>query len=120
MTGDQLQELLDAGSVQVIDVRTREEFEGREGYPCDPRQGHIPGAVHIEWAELFAGQGKPLDRESMETLLRDRGIDPEEQIVTYCHSGQRSAMAITALRAAGFERAENYEGSWHEWSRRGN
>ena len=118
MTGDELQRLLDAESVQLIDVRTGEEYEGRQGYPCDPRQGHIPGAVHIEWTEFYAGEGKPHAREPIEALLRDRGVDPDTRIVAYCHSGQRSQMAVTALRAAGIEDAENYEASWHEWSRR--
>jgi thiosulfate/3-mercaptopyruvate sulfurtransferase len=38
------------------------------------------------------------------------------ELVTYCHSGSRSARATLALRAAGY-RARNYAGSWHEWSR---
>ena len=45
MIADDLTRRLDEGSVVVIDVRTREEYEGNAGYPCDPRQGHIPGAV---------------------------------------------------------------------------
>jgi thiosulfate/3-mercaptopyruvate sulfurtransferase len=117
VTGDELFRRLDEGSVAIVDVRTREEYEGNAGYPCDPRQGHIPGAVHLDWEELFAGEGRPHDRETLLALLRDRGVDPELELVTYCHSGQRSAFAAVALRAAGFE-AENYEGSWHEWSRR--
>jgi thiosulfate/3-mercaptopyruvate sulfurtransferase len=117
VTGDELVRRLDEGAVAVVDVRTREEYDGNAGYPCDPRQGHIPGAVHVDWEELFAGEGRPHDRETVLALLRDRGIDPELELVTYCHSGQRSAFAAAALRAAGFE-AENYEGSWHEWSRR--
>ena len=47
--------------------------------------------------------------------IRARVGDPEE-IVAYCHSGSRSALATLALRSAGF-RARNYPGSWHEWSR---
>ena len=51
-------------------------------------------------------------------LLRERGIDPAAELVMYCHSGQRSELAAARLRAAGLD-AENYPGSWHEWSRRG-
>lgn len=117
MTGDELARRLEEGSSSLLDVRTREEFEGETGYPCDPRQGHIPGAVHLDWEELFAGEGRPLEVEPMTALLRERGVDPDRPIVTYCHSGQRSGLAATALRAAGLD-AVNYEGSWHEWSRR--
>ena len=41
--------------------------------------------------------------------------DPRE-LVVYCHSGQRSALAAELLRGLGYD-ARNYLGSWHEWSR---
>src|SRR5438552_10562604 len=31
----------------ILDVRRPEEFSGKRGSPCDPRQGHIPGARHL-------------------------------------------------------------------------
>lgn len=111
MTGDELARRLEAGSVVLLDVRTESEFEGTSGYPCDPRQGHIPGAVHLELDELMAA------RDPAEAL-RERGLDPAGEIVAYCHSGQRSELAAARLRAAGLD-ATNYAGSWHEWSRRG-
>lgn len=118
MTGDELARALDDGSVQVLDVRSHEEFTGVAGYPCDPRQGHIAGAVHLEWSDLFGPDGRPLSRGAAATLLRERDADLELDIVCYCHSGSRSQMAVVALQAAGFERVHNYDGSWHEWSRR--
>ena len=45
------------------------------------------------------------------------GLPPGAEIAAYCHSGSRSALAVQVLTAAGYE-ARNYEGSWHEWSRR--
>ena len=54
MTGDELAELLAAGEVQLLDVRSAEEYDGIGGYGCDPRQGHIPGAVNIDVSELAA------------------------------------------------------------------
>ena len=114
---DQVAEALDEGRATIVDVRTREEYDGLAGYPCDPRQGHIPGAVHVEWEELYAGPGRPHDAETIRALLAERGVDPEQPLIVYCHSGQRSSLAATALRAAGLD-ARNYEGSWHEWARR--
>ena len=95
----------------ILDVRTEEEFRGKHGYPCDPRQGRIPGARHLPVQQLFAEPGEPLPADQIRALLGD----PEE-IVAYCHSGSRSSLATLALRSAGF-RARNYAGSWHEWSR---
>ena len=111
MTGDELALLLADGGVQLIDVRSPGEFDGSAGYPCDPVQGHIPGAINIEGEEIAAaGAGIP-------ALLQRHGVDPAGRIVCYCHSGGRSAYAMALLISAGIP-AENYEGSWHEWSRR--
>jgi thiosulfate/3-mercaptopyruvate sulfurtransferase len=110
MTGDEVARRLDYGTIVLVDVRTRVEFEGRAGYPCDPRQGHIPGAINVPLEELMASADPA-------GLLGDRGLDPTAELVTYCHSGQRSEIAAARLRAAGLT-AINYEGSWHEWSRR--
>ena len=112
MTADELAELLAGDTVQLVDVRSAEEYDGTAGYGCDPVQGHIPGAVNIEWSDLIAaGAGIP-------ALLAERGVETGARFVCYCHSGSRSARAVQALAAAGVA-AENYEGSWHEWSRRG-
>ena len=117
MTGDELAQALGEGRVTVLDVRTPAEYAGEAGYPCDPRQGHIPGAVNVEWSELYAEEGRPHEAATIRRLLLQSGADPDRPLVAYCHSGQRSAFAAAALRAAGFD-AENYDGSWHEWSRR--
>jgi 3-mercaptopyruvate sulfurtransferase SseA len=111
VTGDELAERIGAEGVQLLDVRSAGEYEGSAGYPCDPVQGHIPGAVNIDVEEL-AGAGA-----GVRQLLGERGLDPGAPIVCYCHSGGRSAYAAALLQAAGVA-AENYDGSWHEWSRR--
>ena len=96
-----------------MDVRSAEEFEGMTGYPCDPHQGHIPGAVHLDLNELYSAGG---DEALVRRLLEERGIEEDRRVVAYCHSGQRSELAAALLRAAGVD-AVNYAGSWHEWSR---
>jgi thiosulfate/3-mercaptopyruvate sulfurtransferase len=111
VTGDELAELLERGAIAVLDVRTRAEYAAEAGYPCDPRQGHIPGAVNVELDELAAGG-------DVRRVLEEHGIDPSSRIVAYCHSGSRSEIAAGLLRAAGLD-ATNYGGSWHVWSRRG-
>ena len=110
-TREELASRLDDPTLVLLDVRTDEEFRGKGGYPCDPRQGHIPGARHVQLQELFAGPGQPRSADEVRTLVGEA-----EEIVAYCHSGSRSAVATLALRAAGYD-ARNYAGSWHEWSR---
>jgi thiosulfate/3-mercaptopyruvate sulfurtransferase len=110
-TRDELARRLDDQALTMLDVRTDAEFAGKHGYPCDPRQGHIPGARHVHVQDLFAGPGQPAPPERVRALVGEA-----EEIVAYCHSGSRSALATLALRAAGYP-ARNYAGSWHEWSR---
>ena len=96
------------GEVAIVDVRTPHEYDGSRGKPCDPRQGHIPGARNLDVYRLM--EMRPGDVHS------ELGLEPGVEVVAYCHSGGRSAIAAQALRALGYD-ARNYEGSWHEWSR---
>lgn len=112
-TRAELEGRLGEEGLTLLDVRTEEEFHGRGGYPCDPRQGHIPGARRIDEQALFVGPGLP---SSVEEIRAAAGAPEGAEVIAYCHSGSRSARATLALRAAGY-RARNYPGSWHEWSR---
>jgi thiosulfate/3-mercaptopyruvate sulfurtransferase len=112
-TWEELRDRLDDPELTILDVRTEDEFRGRGGYPCDPRQGHIPRAQHLEVERLFAGPGQPREPGGIRELA---DLPEGAAIVAYCHSGSRSALAALALRAAGYD-ARNYPGSWHEWSR---
>ena len=96
------------GEVRVIDVRREYEYDGTFGNDCDPRQGHIPGAVNLAVQEMVA---------MTEGELRDAvGVPAGGEVVCYCHSGSRSANAVMILQRYGYD-ARNYPGSWHEWSR---
>jgi thiosulfate/3-mercaptopyruvate sulfurtransferase len=96
------------GEVALVDVRRPGEYDGSLGAPCDPRQGHIPGAVNFPVEELVA-----LEAPELEARL---GLPVGAEVVVYCHVGSRSHVAAQVLRALGYE-ARNYVGSWHEWSR---
>jgi thiosulfate/3-mercaptopyruvate sulfurtransferase len=112
-TRQELAGRLDDPALTILDVRRDEEYTGKSGSRCDPRQGHIPGAKHVEVGTLFAAPGRPQPPERIRELV---GAPEGAEVVAYCHSGSRSALATLALRSAGYE-ARNYAGSWHEWSR---
>jgi adenylyltransferase/sulfurtransferase len=44
-------------------------------------------------------------------------LDPEAELVVYCHHGIRSAAAVSWLREQGFSRARNLTGGIDRWSR---
>jgi len=96
------------GELPIVDVRRPAEFDGTGGAACDPRQGHIPGAVNVPVEEILT-----LDAAELRARL---ALAAGAEIVVYCHSGSRSHVAAQALRGAGYD-ARNYAGSWHEWSR---
>jgi thiosulfate/3-mercaptopyruvate sulfurtransferase len=112
-TRQELASRLGDETLTILDVRTPDEFAGRRGNQCDPRQGHIPGARNLEVGQLFEGPGRPAPAARIRELV---GLPEGAEVVAYCHSGSRSALAALALRSAGYE-ARNYAGSWHEWSR---
>ncbi|MGH3135166.1 MAG: sulfurtransferase [Gaiellaceae bacterium] len=93
----------------LLDVRTAVEFAGDAGAHCDPRQGHIPGAVNLPLERL-------LECRSADEVRALVGLAEGVEIIGYCHTGVRSGFAAQVLRGAGYE-ARNYAGSWHEWSR---
>ena len=108
MTIDELAGRL--GEVTILDVRSEGEYAGTAGYPCCARQGHIPGARHLDVGRLG-------DARTVEELRELVGEPVGAEIVTYCHSGSRSQLAASVLESAGY-RARNYVGSWHEWAAR--
>ena len=105
----ELAERLGEPELVVLDVRRREEFEGTVVAPCDPRAGRIPGARHLDVALLLQAP----EPDAVRALV---GEPAGTEVIAYCHSGSRSAMAVQVLELAGY-RARNYVGSWHAWSR---
>src|SRR5207253_9387193 len=56
-------------SLTLLDVRTPDEYTGRRGNACDPRQGHIPGARNLEVGQLFQAPGRPAPPEHIRELV---------------------------------------------------
>jgi thiosulfate/3-mercaptopyruvate sulfurtransferase len=114
---DEIAARLGAPGWTLLDVRDANENAGRDKTACCPRRGRIPGSVWIEWTNFLSG-GRFKEPEAIRSLLAERGVDPESEIVPYCHRGARSANTYYALRRAGLKKVRNYIGSWHEWSSR--
>jgi len=100
----------------VLDVRTKEEFEGTENRDCCPRPGRVPGSTWLEWTNFLDENGGFRNGESFQKQLRSMGMSQGSDIAIYCHRGARAAAAFYALRSMGYGGAKNFVGSWHEWS----
>ena len=68
------------------DTRSIEEYQGTRSVmgTTDMRLGRIPGAIHLEWTELFEQETKTLKPAGeLRHLLESRGIKPECEVNTY-------------------------------------
>ncbi|MFQ3318813.1 MAG: thiosulfate/3-mercaptopyruvate sulfurtransferase [Natronomonas sp.] len=96
----------------TVIVDTREDWEYEEG--------HIPGAVRIDWRELVDDETRGLRPDSeMGSTLETRGIAPENRILLYCNTARRISHTYTVLRHLGYPELAFYEGSLTEWEREG-
>src|SRR3712207_5008509 len=83
--------------VVIVDVRETEEWDA----------GHIPGAVHVPRGYL---------ESRIEGAVRDREAD----VVLYCASGNRSALAAHTLQGLlGYENVASMTGGITLWKDRG-
>ena len=78
----------------VIDVRTPGEYAN----------GHVPGAINI-----------PHDR----IAERMAEVPQDKDVVVYCQSGRRAAMALEALADKGYTRLAHLDGDIAAWKANG-
>ena len=82
------------GGAHVVDVRNNSEWA----------EGHIPGAEH-----LFLGS----------LLERAAHLAKDATIVVHCHSGSRSSIAASLLKAHGYTDVSNLSGGIVAWQKAG-
>jgi thiosulfate/3-mercaptopyruvate sulfurtransferase len=99
----------------ILDVRSRQEYNGNEPSKPGERTGHIPGAVWFEWTNLLDDKLRYLPLADLQKKLFEAGITPDKEIITYCQAGNRSCNTYLVLRSLGYPRVKNYIGSWKEW-----
>jgi len=78
----------------VLDVRTPQEYA----------EGHVPGAVNVPQDQLAS---------------RLAEVPKDKDVVIYCRSGRRSALAADVLAANGYSRLAHLEGDMNAWVAKG-
>jgi thiosulfate/3-mercaptopyruvate sulfurtransferase len=97
---------------EAVIVDTREDWEYAEG--------HIPGAVRLDWRELVDEADRGLkSRAEMADILDSRAITPERHVVLYCNTARRISHTYWVLRWLGYDDVAFYEGSLTEWEAAG-
>jgi thiosulfate/3-mercaptopyruvate sulfurtransferase len=102
--------------VVLLDVRSFEEYIGKEIDSQATRSGHIPGARWLEWGRLLEGNLRYLPKTDLEKKLAQAGVTPDREVIVYCQRGNRASNTFLALELLGFPKVRNYVGSWQEWS----
>jgi thiosulfate/3-mercaptopyruvate sulfurtransferase len=109
----------DLTRVQLIDVRTNDEYEGRIPRMTNPDVGgicgRIPGSVHWDWLQLYDKEGQIRTREEVMAQIREIGLIPERPTVLYDFNGARSCTTGLLLSRCGYRQVSVYLGSWMEW-----
>ncbi len=112
-----MNEVLQRGDSKLLDLRSRDEFQGKTS--TEPRSGHIPGAINVPWTELIGEDEQFLKPQGdLKGIFAEVGLNPPDQIITYCTNGPRAAVGYVALQQLNFENVRVYDGSFHEWVRK--
>lgn len=96
VTPDEMQSLIESRDVQLVDVRTEEEFN----------MGYIENAQNINF-------NSPTFDEDVSKL------DKTKPVILYCKSGGRSAKCSKKLLEAGFVQIYELEGGITQWKFKG-
>jgi len=117
----EVQEAIKQGAVQLVDVRSPQEFTGEilapPGLPetCQ-RGGHIPGARSITWSKACNEDGTFKSYDELKSIYNNEGITGTKPVVAYCRIGERSSHSWFVLKyLLGMKDVKNYDGSWTEW-----
>jgi len=96
MTAEKFYERIKQGDVVVIDVRTPREYA----------EGHIPGAVNIDF---YAP-----DFES-----KIAALDKDKEYLVHCRSGNRSRRSLPIFQKHGFKKIGHLTRGINEWYQKG-
>ena len=103
------------GDLKIIDSRSEEEYDGVTNFG-EARGGHLPDAISIPFTKIYQEDGTIKDQSELEKLFSDAGLLKDDEIVSYCTAGIRSAQLSLVFRMAGYTNSKNYDASFYEWA----
>jgi thiosulfate/3-mercaptopyruvate sulfurtransferase len=111
------------GNLNLVDVRSPDEFAGRLLAPAHlpqeqaQRGGHVPTAKNVPWSKAAEDDGTFKSDDALRALYgAEAGLDFGKDTIAYCRIGERSAHTWFALHELlGQPNVKNYDGSWTEY-----
>ena len=110
------------GSLNLVDVRSPDEYAGRLLAPAhlpqeqSQRPGHVPTAISVPWSKAANDDGTFKSDDELTALYTGAGLDLSKDTIAYCRIGERSAHTWFVLHELlGHSSVRNYDGSWTEY-----
>jgi thiosulfate/3-mercaptopyruvate sulfurtransferase len=110
------------GQLNLVDVRSPDEFSGRLLAPAhlpqeqSQRAGHVPTAKNIPWSKAANDDGTFKSDDELRELYQEEGVDFGKDTIAYCRIGERSAHTWFVLHEILDQPSvKNYDGSWTEY-----
>lgn len=111
-TTNYVMERTDNAEVVLIDCRTADEYNG-----VAKSEGHIPGAININYEDLLAENKAFLPVEELTTMLTEKGVTADKEVILYCKTSVRACVTYVALtELLNFKNVKVYDGAYNEWS----
>jgi len=99
----------------LLDARELDEYEGRD--QAKKSNGHLPGAIFMNFKEVLTSTGAFKSKEEIIATAAKFGATPDKQIIVYCQTGIKAAVIYIALKEiAGFSNVKLYAGAYAEWA----
>lgn len=102
---------------KFMDARSRDYFTGAKTSGLVKKGGRLPDAVQMDWVEAVQEGDLPLMKSPADLgfLLEEKGVAPDDPLITYCNSGRSASHLYFTLRYLGYD-VRLYDGSMSEWS----
>ena len=120
ITKEEIVKKLNSNSTAIIlDTRNIDEFSSKRQKKGAAKGGRIPRSILFDWDKAvdYSSNKKLKSTQELKRLVNTLQISETDTIITYCHSGVRSAHTYFVLKEVlGYQHVYNYDGSWTEWS----
>jgi thiosulfate/3-mercaptopyruvate sulfurtransferase len=127
VSNEEMFKLVQSKSVQILDVRTPDEYSGKDVRAI--RGGHIPNSVNIPFEDNWQDPATAIKLNKKQVAdnagmtLKSQAdlkklyanLDPDKETVVYCQSGVRAAETAVVLNNLGFKKVKVYDSAWLGW-----